>query len=708
MDRQLIDSIAASLKELAARGGEAALSDDRRVRGKLADSHPHEIAARNIVVEALKLGVPDRLKETNPELMTSAVRRESGKLRQQFGVDPAFAHGAVMAWALALGLSVNEAQDQGSGIKSKNRIARWSQSLVFSDGLDAKRRLSAPKTMAIVGVVALIVLGGAAYWLLPRTLTVAELEQRNADALTAVKDHQYAKALDLALPRAKDGDQVAQYIVATIYDRGGFGLTKNTATAIQWYEQSAKQNYAKAQYGLGSLLESRGTQPDFAPAYHWLDLAAKQGNRDAITLLGYMTEKGEGTAKDLKAAAELYLKAAKLGDPAAQFNIALCYQYGRGVKADEREAFRWSQQAAKNGHARALNQTGYFYERGIGVKSDTKAALQNYRQAADKGDAVGQYNLGRMLAHGVGIDRNPTEAVGWYRKAAAQGVVAAERELGIALINGLGTASNEQEGLTWLKRASARGDREAGRYLTEYEAKKRKPDPRTEPRSATELNPPTTDPNTWPIGSNTAIYQQTSGLFCRSGWASISGAPKKPGYDDCLRSTLPKYKFSALQGDKLGIPNFAANAPPVRTNPNILISSFTFSQCPTEAFVQATLPQNKDFFKLTYCFSLLRTAASAATAVTGAIVKEMFVAVRPAARCASPNEVSLPVAGVCLVDPPDKKMATGWSATAAGRKFTISRSKYLIVGTRTGFLNSRSKCPPPTVFENYYYCLVAP
>lgn len=113
MDRQLIESMAASLRALARRGGEEALDDVRRVRGKLADDHPAETAARTSVAAALDIGVPARLKDADPQLVGVAIQRETALLQSKFGTERAFARGAVEVWAQTLRIAYAlEAKDE--------------------------------------------------------------------------------------------------------------------------------------------------------------------------------------------------------------------------------------------------------------------------------------------------------------------------------------------------------------------------------------------------------------------------------------------------------------------------------------------------------------------------------------------------------------------------------------------------------------------
>ena len=73
---------------------------------------------------------------------------------------------------------------------------------------------------------------------------------------------------------------------------------------------------------------------DFATALsEWTPLA-KQGDADAQFSLGVMYEKGEGVARDNKAAVKWYTLAAEQGLADAQFNLGVMYANGTGVIKD--------------------------------------------------------------------------------------------------------------------------------------------------------------------------------------------------------------------------------------------------------------------------------------------------------------------------------------------------------------------------------------
>ena len=62
--------------------------------------------------------------------------------------------------------------------------------------------------------------------------------------MTAKKTYEQVKYL------AEQGDAQSQYELALCYDLG-MGVDKDLSIAFEWYQKSADQDYAKAQYNLG-------------------------------------------------------------------------------------------------------------------------------------------------------------------------------------------------------------------------------------------------------------------------------------------------------------------------------------------------------------------------------------------------------------------------------------------------------------------------
>jgi multidrug efflux pump subunit AcrA (membrane-fusion protein) len=84
----------------------------------------------------------------------------------------------------------------------------------------------------------------------------------------------YATALKIWLPLAKEGDKVAQTYVGEIYEKG-LGVQPDYALAVEWYRKAAEQGYERAQINLGYLYEKGlGVQRDPTTALDWYRKAA--------------------------------------------------------------------------------------------------------------------------------------------------------------------------------------------------------------------------------------------------------------------------------------------------------------------------------------------------------------------------------------------------------------------------------------------------
>jgi predicted nucleic acid-binding Zn-ribbon protein len=88
----------------------------------------------------------------------------------------------------------------------------------------------------------------------------------------------YATALQVWLPRAKDGDANAQTYVGEIFEKG-LGLPPDHAAAAEWYRRAAQSGYSRAAINLGHLYEQGlGVPKDPREALTWYRRAAGLGD----------------------------------------------------------------------------------------------------------------------------------------------------------------------------------------------------------------------------------------------------------------------------------------------------------------------------------------------------------------------------------------------------------------------------------------------
>ncbi|CAD5372294.1 putative Beta-lactamase [Rubrivivax sp. A210] len=141
------------------------------------------------------------------------------------------------------------------------------------------------------------------------------------DATSALQRKDYAAALKLLEPLARDGQPQAQLRLGTLYYHG-HGVRESNELALQWYEKAARQGLADAQFLLGNMY-----------AYGQAPVAADQ---DPTRL-----------------AAQWYFEAASQGHAEAQYSLGILFLTGSGVTQSDTEARKWIDRAAAAGHADA-------------------------------------------------------------------------------------------------------------------------------------------------------------------------------------------------------------------------------------------------------------------------------------------------------------------------------------------------------------------
>lgn len=158
---------------------------------------------------------------------------------------------------------------------------------------------------------------------------------------------------------------------------------KDYATALQQYQEAAKQGSAAAENNLGYLYaHGLGVTQDYAQALGHYRTAAEAGNAAAENNLGRLYSEGSGVGKNDREAFRWHAKAAGQGDPEGEYWVGYFYALGKGVKRNPSKAATWLQASAKAGYAPAQAGLGTLYKEGIGVKKDEAKSKELYQAAA--------------------------------------------------------------------------------------------------------------------------------------------------------------------------------------------------------------------------------------------------------------------------------------------------------------------------------------
>lgn len=196
---------------------------------------------------------------------------------------------------------------------------------------------------------------------------------------------------------------------------------------------------------------------DYKTAFKELKPLIKEGNLDAISMVGYMYANGLGVDKDIKQARTLFEKGAAQGHIDSIDNLRILENNKYAVELES------VKKAAESGDKKAQNRLGEMAEFGQGMERDLEQAFEWYKKSADQGWVAAYYNLGRCYNFGTGVEQNFSEAEHWYRKAATDGYSNAMFFLGTlySVNQGSTTEGNNSpdiEAYAWMHNAAKLGN----------------------------------------------------------------------------------------------------------------------------------------------------------------------------------------------------------------------------------------------------------
>jgi len=263
---------------------------------------------------------------------------------------------------------------------------------------------------------------------------------------------------------------------------------RDSAKALATLRKAAAQDFAPAQAVLGYMLErGLGTAPNPVEAVQWYRRAAQQNHDDGLMNLGRAYENGIGVARDLAQARSCYERAAALGNRPARDALAQLgrvsppgeggadeeFRRGSGLyKArDFAGAARVFSALAQRGHAPSQLQIGYQYANAEGVPRSDASAVQWYLKAAEQGYAPAQNNLGLFYEIGRGVREDWAQSARWFRASAEQDNSRGQFGLGRAYQFGIGVPQDRQEAIRWFDRAAAHGDDQANYWVNQLRSR---------------------------------------------------------------------------------------------------------------------------------------------------------------------------------------------------------------------------------------------
>jgi TPR repeat protein len=227
------------------------------------------------------------------------------------------------------------------------------------------------------------------------------------------------RAAQLLQRAYKAGDLQANFLLATMYERGEGGLPRDPRGAVEMLAASAAAGDPYAQVELGNCYYNGvGVAVNHGSAALWYFKAGQTGMPDAQEFLGYMYETGDGIVPDQSLATQWFRQAAIHGNVRAMTELGIHLRQGNGVAWNEAEAMEWFTKAAAQGDVQAMSAAGLGLDKGLGGgPQDYAQAARYFDEAARRGDGFAALNLGYLFEQGWGVQQSAEQARNYYALA---------------------------------------------------------------------------------------------------------------------------------------------------------------------------------------------------------------------------------------------------------------------------------------------------
>lgn len=234
-------------------------------------------------------------------------------------------------------------------------------------------------------------------------------------AFGAFQRGQYLTAMELALPRAQNGDAAAQTLLGELFSEG-FGVGRNMDDAIFWYEQGAQNGDPSALYKMAlHLTDGKYVERDEAQAREYMRQSADLGNPKAQFNFAQILVAEKPGKVGLENALPYFEKAAERGIPDAQYAVSQIYINALDVtEAKRAKARQYLISAARAGYDTARLDLAIWLVDGVGGDRDYEAGFEWMKLAALKGNVIAQNRLAHLYIQAIGTRGNPIEAGKWY------------------------------------------------------------------------------------------------------------------------------------------------------------------------------------------------------------------------------------------------------------------------------------------------------
>lgn len=196
------------------------------------------------------------------------------------------------------------------------------------------------------------------------------------------------------------GDADAQRIYSFFLRNGLHSVQADPEEGIRLLKAAAETGLPLAQHDLArAYVDGTHVPQNYKEAARLADLASRQGNTDAMVMLGTFCYHGQGVAQDYARCAELFQSAAKEGSVDAFHNLGVLYLQGHGLEQSDAGAFAMFTLAASKNKAESFESIGDMYRDGRTSSGRSfRKALDCYEASVRLGNAAAQKEYDALRA----------------------------------------------------------------------------------------------------------------------------------------------------------------------------------------------------------------------------------------------------------------------------------------------------------------------
>lgn len=240
-----------------------------------------------------------------------------------------------------------------------------------------------------------------------------DLDAQFCAAMALMMPKRFYETLSYLTMAASKGHKSSMYTLSYLYRTGGPIVKKDLKQSAKWNEKHANTGDVPAMYRMAHMyLHGIGVKKNQKKEIYWLNRSASKGYPQSQELLGHYYYFGiDGVLiKDYKKSFK-FLTAAAEHLHYAKYLLAIQYANGQGIAKSIDKAMELFTAAAKEGSVPSIKNLGKAHLYGVGKKENFKKAYNYFIAASKENDAYSEKMLNQLKCKSQGLEQEKIASV---------------------------------------------------------------------------------------------------------------------------------------------------------------------------------------------------------------------------------------------------------------------------------------------------------